>query len=107
MGKNNFCIIIFIFIFLFHLVFSNNYSYLAFDLEVYTKDSYSNVTDFINSYLNSLYYTKITFGSLELKYIMQINLDDYGFKLTNYDCDIQIKDNITEENFVLSYPIHL
>jgi hypothetical protein len=30
---------------------------------------------------------------------MQINLDDYGFKLTNYDCDIQMKDNITEESF--------
>ena len=30
---------------------------------------------------------------------MQINLDDYGFKLTNYDCDIHIKNNLTEENF--------
>ena len=105
MEKFSFCIIIFIL--LFHLIFSNNYSYITFDLEIYTKDSYSNITDFINFYLISLYYTKITFGSSELKYIMQINLDDYGFKLTNYDCDIQIKDNITEENFVLSYPIHL
>ena len=97
MEKYSFCIIIFILFF--HLIFSNNYSYITFDLEIYTKDSYSNVTDFINSYLNSLYYTKITFGSSELKYIMQINLDDFGFKLTNYDCDIQIKDNTTEESF--------
>ena len=97
MEKYSFCIIIFIL--LFHLIFSNNYSYITFDLEIYTKDSFSNITDFINFYLISLYYTKITFGSSELKYIMQINLDDFGFKLTNYDCDIQIKDNITEESF--------
>ena len=97
MEKYNFCIIIYII--LFNLIFSNNYSYLTFDLEIYAKDSFKNSTDFINSYLNSLYYTKITFGSSELKYIMQINLDDYGFKLTNYDCDIQTKDNTTEENF--------
>ena len=97
MEKYSFCIAISILFF--NLIFANNYSYLTFDLEIYTKKSYNNTLDFINSYLNSLYYTKITFGSSELKYIMQINLDDYGFKLTNYDCDIQTKDNTTEDSF--------
>ena len=86
------CNIIFL---LFHLIFSDNYSYITFELELYknNSDNFDNGANFIYSYLNSLFYTQIEFGSKEKKYIMQVNLDDYGFKLTNFDCNIQTKDN--------------
>ena len=92
------CIIIFM---LFHLNLSYNYSFLTFNLQSYINNSnnLNNVTNYIYSYLNTLYYTEIIFGSSEKKYIMQVNLDDYDFKLTNYDCDIQTKDKSTENLF--------
>ena len=98
--KENKLLIIIIFL-LFHLNHSYNFSYLTFNLRSYINNSinYDNGTSFIYSNLNSLYYTEIIFGSSEKEYIMQVNLDDYDFKLTNYNCDIQTKDKSTNNIF--------
>lgn len=81
-----------------HLNNSNNRSYLSFNLQLYINSSnnFSNATNFIHYNLDSLYYTKIKFGTPEKTYIMQIKLDDYGFKITNYDCEIELQDKTVE-----------
>jgi hypothetical protein len=83
----NFISIIIILIFHFKYCFNQfyNYSFLTFNLQTFINNS-NNSDDgknFIQSYLNSLYYTEILLDSSEQKYIMQINLDDYNFQLTN------------------------
>jgi len=78
-----------------------NYSYITYDLHKYINKSlnYDEPLNLIyyNSY--SLYYTFLTFGSKEKKYIMQINLDDYDFELTNYKCNIETNITAYDEEF--------
>ena len=71
--------------------YSYNYSYITFDLIKYINYSlnYDEPSNLINYDLYSLYYTDLTFGSPEKKYIMQVSLDEYQFELTNYKCEIE------------------
>ena len=89
-----------IFILSFHLNYSNN-NYMVFNLQSYINNSnnFDNGINFIYSFQNSLYYTQLIFGLSEHNYIMQINLDDYDFKITNYDCEIETWDKSTKKIF--------
>ena len=85
----------------FHLNNSYNNSYIIFNLQTYINNSnnFDNGINFLYSFQYSLYYTELIFGSTEHKYIMQVNLDDYDFKLSNYNCQIETKDKSTEKIF--------
>ena len=84
------------FIFLLFIIYitqsnSYEYNYITLDIQKYINNSLNNdePSNLINYDLYSLYYTDLIFGSQEKKYKMQINLDDYEFKLINYNCEIE------------------
>ena len=78
-----------LFIYISH-IYSNDYSYITFDLKKFINYSlnYDEPSDVIQYDLYSYYYTYITFGFPKKNYLMQISLDEYEFDLTNYKCDI-------------------
>ena len=86
--KNKF-IVFLLYIYISH-TYSNNYSYITFDLKKFINYSlnYDEPAHLIQYDLYSYYYTYITFGFPKKNYLMQISLDEYEFDLTNYKCDI-------------------
>ena len=89
-----------IIILVFHINSCYNYNYIIFNLQRYINDSNNNnMTNFIYSNLNSLYYTELNFGIPEQNYILQINLDDYKFQIINYNCEIETTDKSREKIF--------
>ena len=89
---NNNINIIFLLLFI-YIPTSHTYknSYITFELRKYVNNSLNidEPSNLIKYDLYSLYYTYLIFGSHEKKYITQISLDDYGFELTNYKCEIE------------------
>ena len=81
--------------------YSYNYSFITFDLIKFVNNSinYNEPSDLIQYSLYSLYYTHITFGSQEKKYLTQISLDDYEFDLTNYKCEIYYNNSNNVNDF--------
>ena len=81
--------------------YSYNYSFIKFDLIKFVNNSinYNEPSDLIQYSLYSLYYTHITFGSQEKKYLTQISLDDYEFDLTNYKCEIYYNNSNNANDF--------
>jgi len=89
-----------IIILVFHINICYNYSYIVLNLQRYINNSNSNnITNLAISNLNTLYYTELNFGIPDKKYILQINLDDYKFQITNYNCEIETVDKSTEKIF--------
>ena len=90
-----------LFIIIIILYNSCNNSYMIFNLQTFINNSnnYDNGINFIYSIQYSLYYTELLFGTPRSKYIMQVNLDDYDFKISNYNCEIEIQDKSTEKLF--------
>ena len=70
--------------------YSNNSSYVTFDLKKFINYSinYDEPSDLILYNLYSYYYTYITFGFPKKNYLMQISLDEFDLDLTNYKCNI-------------------
>ena len=91
------------FILIFQQYYSYNYSYITFDLKKYINNSlnYDDPSDLINYDLYSFYSTELIFGTPEKKYTMQISLDNYGFDLAKYKCDIET--NLTDDEYFNPY----
>jgi len=96
-------IFLLIFILIFQQYYSYNYSYITFDLKKYINNSlnYDDPSDLINYDLYSFYSTELIFGTPEKKYTTQISLDNYGFDLAKYKCDIET--NLTDDEYFNPY----